>query len=91
MKTPTQAEFRETWSETILKNTLPLSLVDDPPMSLPHTRTNLVLRQSLDAVLHHLLPWDIEMVIDEPEPEPEVCEKVLMFILFTQTYLVVVS
>ena len=33
----------------------------------------------------------IEMVIDEPEPEPEVCEKVLLFILFTQTYLSVVS
>jgi hypothetical protein len=36
---------------------------------------NLVLRESLDTVLHHLL-GDIELVIDEPEPEPEVCEKV---------------
>ncbi len=26
----TQTEFRESWSEVILKNTLPLSLVDDP-------------------------------------------------------------
>ena len=25
----------------------------------------------LDVALHHLLPWDIDLVIDEPEPEPE--------------------
>ena len=37
---------------------------------------DLVLRESLDVPLHHLLPWDIELVIDEPEPEPKVCEKV---------------
>jgi hypothetical protein len=30
VKAPTQAEFREAWSEAILKNALPLSLVDDP-------------------------------------------------------------
>jgi hypothetical protein len=29
-----------------------------------HTNTNLVLRESLNVVLHHLLPWDIELVID---------------------------
>ena len=38
--------------------------------------TNLVLRETLDDVLHHLLPWDIEIIIDEPvdedEEEPEV-------------------
>ena len=43
---------------------------------LLRTHTNLVMRESLDASLHHLLPLDIELVIDEPEPEPEVCEKV---------------
>jgi hypothetical protein len=40
------------------------------------THTNLVLRESLDDALHHLLPWDIELIIDEsvdePEEEPEV-------------------
>ena len=46
-------------------------------------------RKSLDAVLHHLLQWDIELVIDEPKPEPEVCEK--LFIIVTQAYLAVVS
>jgi hypothetical protein len=30
-----------------------------------------VLRESLDDTLHHLLPWDIELVIDEPVDEPE--------------------
>ncbi len=38
--------------------------------------TNLVLRESLDDALHDLLPWDIELIIDEPvdqtEEEPEV-------------------
>ncbi len=33
-------------------------------------------RESLDDVLHHLLPWDIEFTIDEPvdesKEEPEV-------------------
>ncbi len=41
-----------------------------------HTHTNLVLRESLDDVLNHLLPWDIELIIDDPvdesEEEPEV-------------------
>ena len=43
---------------------------------LVHTHRNLVLRESLDDTLHHLLPWDIELIIDEPvdqtEEEPEV-------------------
>ena len=30
MRTPTQAEFVECWSETIIKNGLPPALVDDP-------------------------------------------------------------
>ncbi len=33
--------------------------------------TNLVMRESLDDALHHLLPWDIELLIDEPVVEPE--------------------
>ena len=43
---------------------------------LVHTHTNLVLRESLDGTLRNLLPWDIDLVIDEPvdeqEEEPEV-------------------
>ena len=43
---------------------------------LVHTHTNLVSRETLDDVPHHLLPWDIEIIIDESvdedEEEPEV-------------------
>ena len=38
---------------------------------LVRTHTNLVLRESLDDTLHHLLPWDIEIIIDDPVDEPE--------------------
>jgi hypothetical protein len=44
-----------------------------------------VLRESLDDSLHHLLPWDIELIIDEPvdepEEEPEVKFKIALFLL----------
>jgi hypothetical protein len=37
---------------------------------------HLVMRESLDDTLHHLLPWDIDLIIDDPvdvfEEEPEV-------------------
>jgi hypothetical protein len=43
---------------------------------LVRTHTNLVVRESLDDTLHPLLPWDIDLIIDEPvdesEEEPEV-------------------
>ena len=43
---------------------------------LVRAHTNLVLRKSLDDSLDHLLPWDIELIIDElvdqTEEEPEV-------------------
>jgi hypothetical protein len=43
---------------------------------LVRAHTNLVLRETLDDALSHLLPWDIELIIDEPvdqtEEEPEV-------------------
>ena len=38
---------------------------------LVRTHTNLVLRESLDDTLHHLLPWDIELIIDDPVDKPE--------------------
>jgi hypothetical protein len=43
---------------------------------LVRAHTNLVLRECLDDTLSHLLPWDIELIIDEPvdqtEEKPEV-------------------
>ncbi len=33
--------------------------------------TNLVLRESLDDTLHHLLSWDIQLIIDDPVDESE--------------------
>ena len=62
----------EGWIHSKRRNRLTQELVE----RLLRAHTNLVLRESLDASLHHLLPWDIELEIDEPEPEPEVCEKV---------------
>ena len=37
---------------------------------LVRAHTNLVLRESLDSVTH-LLPWDIELVVDESVDEKE--------------------
>jgi hypothetical protein len=38
---------------------------------LVQAHTNLVLRESLDDTLHHLLPWDMELIIDEPVDQTE--------------------
>ena len=38
---------------------------------LVRTHTNLVLRESLDDALRNLLPWDIELLMDEPVDEQE--------------------
>ncbi len=43
-------------------------------------------RESLDDVLHHLLPWDIELTIHEPVDEPEEDPEVSECIIFTHTY-----
>ena len=62
----------EGWIHSQRRNRIDQKLVE----KLVHTHTNLVLRESLDDVLRDLLPWDIELVIDEPvdekEEEPEV-------------------
>ena len=62
----------EGWIHSKRRNKLHQKLVE----KLVRTHTNLVLRESLDAALHHLLPWDIELIIDdsvdESEEEPEV-------------------
>jgi hypothetical protein len=54
------------------KNRLDQKLVE----KLVRTHTDLVLRESVDDSLRHLLPWDIDLVIDTPadedEEEPEV-------------------
>ena len=62
----------EGWIHSQRRNRLDQKLVE----KLVRTHTNLVLRESLDDTLRNLLPWDIELVIDEPvdeeEEEPEV-------------------
>ena len=62
----------EGWIHSQRRNRLDQKLVE----KLVRTHTNLVLTESLDDTLRHLLPWDIEFVIDEPvdedEEEPEV-------------------
>ena len=62
----------EGWIHSQRRNRLDQKLVE----KLVRTHTNLVLRESLDDTLRHLLPWDIDLVIDEPvdeqEEEPEV-------------------
>ena len=57
---------------------------------LVRTHTNLVLRESLDDVLRDLLPWDIELIIDEPvdEKEEEPKDLAQVSIVVTQTYLI---
>ncbi len=45
---------------------------------LVHTHTNLVLRESLDDTLRHLLPWDIGFVIDETTDEFVIDETVFV-------------
>jgi hypothetical protein len=61
----------EGWIHSKRRNKIYQKLVE----KLVRAHTNLVLRESLDDVLHHLLPWDIDLVIDElvdkPEEEPE--------------------
>ena len=62
----------EGWIHSKRRNRLHQTLVE----KLGRGHTNLVLRESLDDALHHLLPRDIELIIDdlvdEPEDGPEV-------------------
>ncbi len=55
----------EGWIHSQRRNRLDQKLVE----KLVHTHTNLVLRESLDDTLRNLLPWDIEILIDEPVDE----------------------
>ena len=57
----------EGWIHSKRRNRLSQELVE----RLLRAHTNLVLRESLDAVLHHLLPLDMELVIDETEQNPK--------------------
>jgi hypothetical protein len=57
----------EGWIHSKRRNKLHQNLIE----KLVRTHTNLVLRESLDDTLHHLLPWDIDLVIDEAVDEPE--------------------
>ncbi len=62
----------EGWIHSQRRNRLDQKLVE----KLVRVHTNLVLRESLDDTLRNLLPWDIDLLIDEPvdeqEEEPEV-------------------
>ena len=57
----------EGWIHSKRRNKLHQTLVE----KLVRAHTNLVLRESLDDALHHLLPWDIELIIDDPVDDPE--------------------
>jgi hypothetical protein len=57
----------EGWIHSQRRNRLDQKLVEK--LVRPHT--NLVLRESLDDALRDLLPWDIELVIDESVDEKE--------------------
>ena len=57
----------EGWIHSQRRNRLDQKLVE----KLVRAHTNLVLRESLDDTLHDLLPWDIDLVIDEPVDEQE--------------------
>jgi hypothetical protein len=57
----------EGWIHSQRRNRLDQKLVE----KLVRSDTNLVLRDSLDDTLRHLLPWDIELVIDDPVDEHE--------------------
>ena len=52
--------------------------------SFTHTQT-FVLRENLDDALHHLLPWDIDLIIDDPVDEPEEEPEVQVCIIFPHT------
>jgi hypothetical protein len=57
----------EGWIHSQRRNRLDQKLVE----KLVRAHTNLVLRESLDETLLDLLPWDIDLVIDEPVDEQE--------------------
>ena len=57
----------EGWIHSQRRNRLDQKLVE----KLVRAHTNLVLRESLDDALRDLLPWDIELVIDDPVDEQE--------------------
>ena len=57
----------EGWIHSKRRNKVHQKLVEKP-----RSRTQKpCARESLDEVLHHLLPWDIEIIIDDPVDEPE--------------------
>ncbi len=55
----------EGWIHSQRRNKVNQKLVE----KIVRAHTNLVLRESLHDALHHLLPWDIELLIDEPVDE----------------------
>ncbi len=66
----------EGWIHSQRRNRLDQNLIQKLVEKLVRAHTDLVMRESLDDTLRDLLPWDIELVIDESvdekeeEPEP---------------------
>jgi hypothetical protein len=61
----------EGWIHSQRRNRLDQNLIQKLVEKLVRAHTDLVLRESLDDTLRDLLPWDIELVIDEPVDEKE--------------------
>ena len=62
--------FIEGWIHSKMRN----RLSQESAEKLLRVNTNLVLRESsdeVDVVLHRLLPWNIELVIDRPIRRPK--------------------
>ena len=74
----------EGWIHSKRRNKFHQKLVE----KLVRTHTNLLMRESLDDVLHHLLPWDMNLIIDEPTSDPEEEPEVQECIIFTHTFFV---
>jgi hypothetical protein len=55
------------WIHSKRQNKLGAKMVE----RLVRAHTNLVLREALDLAMECLLPWDIELVIEEPEQESD--------------------
>jgi hypothetical protein len=76
------------WIHSQRRDKLNQTLVE----KLVRTHTHLVLiRESLEDSLRHLLLWDIDLVIDESVDESEVEPEVQLWIVVTHTYLGLLS
>ncbi len=66
------------WIHSKRRNKINQKIVE----KLVRGHTNLVMREGLDDTLHHLLPGDIELIIDDPVDESEEESEVLRVYYF---------